>query len=50
MIENYSIKQFNDDKSKWMKSGHTTWFVHGNLDKDEALKLCMEVNGMLKLK
>lgn len=47
MIADYSLDQFNHDKSTWLKTGNTNWFVHGNISKGDAKKLCVEVNGML---
>lgn len=49
LISNYEFKAFVDQKKKWMKSGQSTWLVHGNVSIEDATALCMNANALLNL-
>lgn len=39
LMEVYNFDQFEVDVQKWLYSGSTTWFVHGNFDESDALDI-----------
>lgn len=44
------INDFCGAKDDWLKSGHSTWFIHGNISNEDANMLVNTGNNILGLK
>ena len=49
-ISKYSFEQFENDVQQWMHSGHSSWFVHGDMSQEAAQAICGEVDKLISLK
>jgi len=50
LLEKYTFEDFNQMHDKWLRTGLSVWFVHGNFEKHNAVEFVDEARRILNLK
>jgi insulysin len=50
LLEKFTFEDFKQMQDKWLRTGISVWFVHGNFEKQNAVEFVDEARQILDLK